>query len=38
MISLPEMADEFVDLANEERNVADATVYSVRPLSEEEKA
>ncbi len=34
---LPEIADEYVVLANEERNVADATVYSTRLLSEEEK-
>jgi len=34
---LPEIANEYVALANEERNVADATVYSVRLLSEDEK-
>lgn len=32
---LPEIANEYVVLANEERNVADATVYSIRLLSEE---
>lgn len=30
------MADEFVELANEEKSVADATVYTVRPLTEAE--
>lgn len=32
-----ELADEFIALANEARGVAEATVYSARPLSEEEK-
>ncbi|MCP8967907.1 F0F1 ATP synthase subunit delta [Ectobacillus ponti] len=32
------LADEYFALANEERNVADAIVYSVRPLTEDEKA
>lgn len=32
-----ELADEFVALANEARGVAEATVYSVRPLTEDEK-
>lgn len=31
------LADEFVALANEARGVAEATVYSARPLSEKEK-
>ena len=30
------MADEFIELANEEKSVADATVYTVRPLTEAE--
>jgi F-type H+-transporting ATPase subunit delta len=34
---VPELANEFIALANEERGVAEATVYSVRPLTEEEK-
>lgn len=34
---LSNIANEYVTLANEERNVADATVYSIRPLSEDEK-
>ncbi|MDG2794817.1 F0F1 ATP synthase subunit delta, partial [Vibrio parahaemolyticus] len=34
---LSDIANEYVVLANEERNVADATVYSTRLLSEEEK-
>ncbi|MBO9130064.1 F0F1 ATP synthase subunit delta [Bacillus sp. 165] len=33
-----EMADAYFAKANEERNVADATVYSVRLLTEDEKA
>jgi F-type H+-transporting ATPase subunit delta len=33
-----EIVDAYFDLANEERNVADAIVYSVRPLTEDEKA
>ncbi|MFX3624437.1 MAG: F0F1 ATP synthase subunit delta [Ectobacillus sp.] len=32
-----DIADAYFALANEERNVADAIVYSVRPLTEEEK-
>lgn len=35
---ITEVADEFIQLANEERGIADARVYSVRPLSEDEKA
>ena len=34
---VPEFANEFIALANEERSVAEATVYSVRPLTEDEK-
>jgi F-type H+-transporting ATPase subunit delta len=34
---VPQLASEFVALANEERSVAEATVYSVRPLTEDEK-
>ena len=30
------MADEFIELANDAKSVADATVYSVRPLTEDE--
>ncbi|MBT2646346.1 F0F1 ATP synthase subunit delta [Bacillus sp. ISL-34] len=30
------MAQEFIELANEENSVADATVYTVRPLTETE--
>ena len=32
------MADEFIELANDAKSVADATVYSVRPLTEAETA
>lgn len=32
------MADEFIELANDEKSVADAKVYSVRPLTEAETA
>lgn len=32
-----DMADAFFALANEERNVADALVYTIRPLTEAEK-
>jgi F-type H+-transporting ATPase subunit delta len=31
------VVDAFIDLANEERGIAEATVYSVRPLSDDEK-
>lgn len=34
---IPEVAEGFIELANEERGVAEATVYSVRPLTDEEK-
>ncbi|MGG2063416.1 MULTISPECIES: F0F1 ATP synthase subunit delta [unclassified Bacillus (in: firmicutes)] len=34
---VPEIVDAYVALANEERNVADAIVYSTRSLSEDEK-
>ena len=34
---VPELANEFIALANDERSVAEATVYSVRPLTEDEK-
>ena len=30
------MADEFIELANDAKSVADAKVYSVRPLTEAE--
>ncbi|MFJ7745011.1 F0F1 ATP synthase subunit delta [Peribacillus sp. NPDC097295] len=33
---VPAMAKEFIELANEENSVADATVYTVRPLTENE--
>ncbi|MDG4658509.1 F0F1 ATP synthase subunit delta [Ectobacillus antri] len=33
-----DIADAYFELANAERNIADATVYSVRPLTEDEKA
>lgn len=32
------MVDEFIELANDEKSVADAKVYSVRPLTEAETA
>ncbi|MED0716815.1 F0F1 ATP synthase subunit delta [Aeribacillus composti] len=32
-----ELVDNFVELANEEQQTAEATVYSVRPLKDEEK-
>ncbi|WP_110928328.1 F0F1 ATP synthase subunit delta [Bacillus massiliglaciei] len=32
------MADEYIELANEEKSVADAIVYTVRPLTESEEA
>ena len=35
---LAEVANEFIALANEERTIADATVYSIRPLTEAEKS
>ena len=31
------VADSFIELANDARGVAEATVYSIRPLSEDEK-
>ncbi|WP_349408825.1 F0F1 ATP synthase subunit delta [Pseudalkalibacillus sp. SCS-8] len=34
---IPSMVDQYILLANEERGVADATIYSVRLLTEEEK-
>ncbi|UZJ79186.1 F0F1 ATP synthase subunit delta [Fictibacillus sp. KU28468] len=34
---ITEMASQFIGLANESRGIADATVYSVRLLSEDEK-
>ncbi|WP_066176182.1 F0F1 ATP synthase subunit delta [Bacillus marinisedimentorum] len=34
--SIQDVADSFIELANEERGVADAKAYSVRPLSDEE--
>ncbi|RJS55702.1 F0F1 ATP synthase subunit delta [Bacillus subtilis] len=33
---VPELADEFIKLANEARQIEDATVYSVKPLTEAE--
>ncbi|SFC21823.1 ATP synthase F1 subcomplex delta subunit [Bacillus sp. OV322] len=35
--SIAVMAEEFISRANEERSIADAEVYTVRPLTEEEK-
>ncbi|WP_449538059.1 F0F1 ATP synthase subunit delta [Ferdinandcohnia sp. Marseille-Q9671] len=35
---IADVADEFVALANDKRGIADATVYSVRALSEAEEA
>ncbi len=32
-----EIVDMYIELANKERNIADATVYSIRQLTEEEK-
>lgn len=34
---IPEVAEGFIELANEERGVADAKVYSVRPLTDPER-
>ncbi|MFD3446676.1 F0F1 ATP synthase subunit delta [Microbacteriaceae bacterium 4G12] len=34
---ITDIADAYFELANQERNVADALVYSIRPLTEEEK-
>jgi F-type H+-transporting ATPase subunit delta len=34
---ITEVADHFVELANEERGIAEALVYSVRPLTDAEK-
>jgi F-type H+-transporting ATPase subunit delta len=33
---IAEVVDRFVDLANEERGIAEAKVYSIRPLTDEE--
>lgn len=33
-----QLVEEYIELANEYRNTADATVYSVRPLTEDEQA
>lgn len=33
---IAEMADHFIELANDERGIAEAKVYSVRPLTEAE--
>ncbi|MCH1625139.1 F0F1 ATP synthase subunit delta [Fredinandcohnia quinoae] len=33
-----DVADEFIELANNERGIAEAKVFSIRPLSEDEKA
>ena len=32
-----EVADGFIELANEERGIADAKLYSIRPLTDEER-
>ncbi|RHW37192.1 F0F1 ATP synthase subunit delta [Neobacillus notoginsengisoli] len=34
---IPGVAEGFIELANEARGIAEATVYSVRPLSDEER-
>jgi F-type H+-transporting ATPase subunit delta len=34
---IPEVADGFIELANAERGIAEAKVYSIRPLTETEK-
>jgi F-type H+-transporting ATPase subunit delta len=34
---IADMADRFVELANEERGIAEAKVYSIRPLTDEER-
>ncbi|MCA1032101.1 F0F1 ATP synthase subunit delta [Bacillus timonensis] len=34
---IDEVAEEFITIANDERGIADAKVYSTRPLSEDEK-
>lgn len=34
---VPELAEQFIELVNEARGVAEATAYSARPLTEEEK-
>lgn len=34
---IPAVCDEFIELSNEERGVADAIVYSVRPLTQSEQ-
>ncbi|WP_257348088.1 F0F1 ATP synthase subunit delta [Pseudalkalibacillus decolorationis] len=34
---IPSMVDQYIELANEERSIANATVYSVRILTEEEQ-
>jgi len=34
---IPEVTDEFIHLVNEEKGIAEATVYSVRELNKEEK-
>lgn len=33
---IPAMTDEFIELVNEEKSVADAKVYTIRPLTEAE--
>ncbi|GGE81878.1 F0F1 ATP synthase subunit delta [Priestia taiwanensis] len=33
---VPALVDDYIERANEYRNIAEATVYSVRPLTEEE--
>ncbi|WLD93168.1 F0F1 ATP synthase subunit delta [Alkalihalobacillus sp. AL-G] len=34
---IPSLVDQYIELANEERGIADATVYSVRVLTESEQ-
>lgn len=34
---IPSICDQFIELVNEEKGIAEATVYSVRPISEEEE-
>ena len=35
---IPEVADGFIELANEYRGIAEARVYSIRPLTDEESS
>jgi F-type H+-transporting ATPase subunit delta len=34
---IPDVADGFIDLANEDRGIAYAKIYSIRPLTDEER-